>query len=177
MPANIVLTLTGKDRVGIVDELTSLLFKLGGNVETSRMARLGGEFAVIMLVALPAEKAAQLEQGLQSLTAQGYKVTTNQTEAGPATPQAGGRSYTLQVSGADHEGLIHEITHSLSQRGINIESLESGTHPAPITGTPLFSMQGQILVPPEAQAQPWQQDLEETAERLNLEIKLSAVAA
>ncbi len=171
MPANIVLTLTGKDRVGIVEELTRLLFNLGGNVETSRMAHLGGEFAVLMLVSLPAEKAAQLEQDLQALSAQGYKITTNQT----STPEAhaGWLPYKLEVSGADHEGLIHEITHSLSQRGINIESLETGTRPAPITGTPLFSMTAQILVPPAAQD--WQPDLDETAERLNVEIKVSAI--
>ena len=50
---NVVFTLTGTDRIGLVDDITELLLALDGNVETSRMARLGGEFAVLMLVSLP----------------------------------------------------------------------------------------------------------------------------
>ena len=39
MRANIVLTLTGTDRIGLVDEVTGMLLDLGANVEDSRMAR------------------------------------------------------------------------------------------------------------------------------------------
>ena len=52
MNKEIVLTLTGHDRVGIVKEITNVLVKHGGNVVNSRMARLGGEFAMLALVAL-----------------------------------------------------------------------------------------------------------------------------
>ena len=41
MNKNIVLTLTGHDRIGIVEEITNMFVKHGGNVEFSRMARLG----------------------------------------------------------------------------------------------------------------------------------------
>jgi len=57
MKRNLVLTLTGPDRIGIVEKVTGLLLERGGNVETSRMARLGGEFAVLMLVSLPPSAA------------------------------------------------------------------------------------------------------------------------
>ena len=42
MRTNIVFTLTGTDRIGLVNDLTELLLALDGNVEASRMARLGG---------------------------------------------------------------------------------------------------------------------------------------
>ena len=61
MPKTFVLTLTGPDRIGFVDEVTGLLLERGGNVETSRMARLGGEFAVLMLVSMPTEQFPSLE--------------------------------------------------------------------------------------------------------------------
>ena len=51
MQNNFVLTVTGPDRIGIVERVTGLLFERGANVETSRMARLGGEFAMLLLVA------------------------------------------------------------------------------------------------------------------------------
>ena len=50
MQRNLVLTLTGPDRIGIVEGVTKLLVDRDGNVEMSRMARLGGEFAILMLV-------------------------------------------------------------------------------------------------------------------------------
>ena len=56
MRTDIVMTLTGPDRVGIVEELTEALLGVRANVETSRMARLGGEFAVLMLVSVPSER-------------------------------------------------------------------------------------------------------------------------
>ena len=59
MRKNIVFTLTGTDRTGLVEEITKLLLDLGGNVETSRMARLGGEFAVLMLVSIPEPSTGQ----------------------------------------------------------------------------------------------------------------------
>lgn len=39
MPTNIVLILTGPDRVGLVEAMTKHLLDRGGNVETSRMTR------------------------------------------------------------------------------------------------------------------------------------------
>ena len=69
MQKNFVLTLTGPDRIGIVDEVTGLLLERGGNVETSRMARLGGEFAVLMLVSMPADRYSGLDDDLGRLTA------------------------------------------------------------------------------------------------------------
>src|SRR4051794_4672151 len=76
MQRQFVLTLTGPDRIGIVERVTRLLLDRGGNVETSRMARLGGEFAILSLVSMPAEQFAGLGADLESLAAEGYKVTT-----------------------------------------------------------------------------------------------------
>src|ERR1700678_2653527 len=80
MRKNFVLTLTGPDRIGIVKRVTGLLLDRGGNVETSRMARLGGEFAVLMLVSLPSEHCTDLDRNLEILATEGYKVTTTQAE-------------------------------------------------------------------------------------------------
>ena len=65
----IVFTLTGTDRVGIVDEVTQMLLDCGGNIETSRMARLGGEFAILVLVSLPSERLVTLEKAIPNLIA------------------------------------------------------------------------------------------------------------
>jgi len=174
MHSHIVLTLTGKDRVGIVEEITQLLVKLGGNVESSQMARLGGEFAILMLVALPAEQSAKLEQATPRLIQQGYKITISQTEPVPRESRAGWLAFQIEVEGADHEGIIHEIAQSLATRGISFESMETSTHLAPMSGSPLFRMTANIITPPDLAQQDWQAALTAAGRRLDVEITVTA---
>ncbi len=173
MPTNFVLTLTGPDRIGIVDEVTGLLLERDGNVETSRMARLGGEFAVLMLVSMPVEQFANLHRGLEGLTAQGYKATISPTAQTYAEAHRGWLPYRIEVRGADHEGIIHEVAHYLSEHGISIEAMDSESAPAPTSAVPLFSMTAQVIVPPALTGKGWEAGLEAIGSRLNLDITVS----
>lgn len=172
MATNLILTLTGPDRIGIVENLTGLLVARGGNVEISRMARLGGEFAILMLVTLRDEHVAALESDLETLAAQGYKVTTTRVPRTNAEAHPGWIPYHIEVHGADHEGIIQEVARYLAHRGINIESIESETTPAPISGVPLFTMTAEVAVPPELAAQDWKAGLEDLSHHLNVEIRV-----
>jgi len=175
MTSNIVLTLSGTDRIGIVEEVTKSLFEQGGNVETSRMARLGGEFAMIMLVSMPADKVDALDEGFKNLVSQGYKVTTIRTGQTYAEAHFGWLPYRIDVRGADHEGIIHEVARYLSQWGINIESMDTETVRAPISGSLLFTMSALVAVPPDLHAKGWEAALKEAGRRLNVDITLSPV--
>lgn len=172
MQAKAVVTLTGPDRVGIVDEVTGALLELDANVDTSRMARLGGEFAVLMLVSLPEEQLSGLEAGLEHLAQRGYKLTVTRTEERPAVVRTRAAAYRIDVSGADHEGIIHDIAHGLSELGINIESMETSTTPAPISATPLFSMKAVVAVPQDV-ADDWQSTLAEAAHQAGVDANVS----
>ena len=174
MRTNVVLTLTGRDRVGIVEELTGSLLELDGNVETSRMARLGGEFAVLMLVSLPSEHLGRLDESFVALTDQGYLVSVRPTDVAAAAAQPGWLSRQIEVRGADHEGIVHEIARSLARKGVNIEAMETSTTQAPISGTPLFMMTARIAVPPTLSNQNWEADLLEVARQLNVELEVTA---
>jgi glycine cleavage system transcriptional repressor len=174
---NLVLTLTGPDRIGIVENVTAVLVARGGNVEVSRMARLGGEFAILMLVALPAEQVAAIETDLDGLSAQGYKVTTTQVPQTHAETHPGWIAYHIEVHGADHEGIIQEVARYLSHRGINIETMESQTTPAPISGVPLFTMTAEVAVPPRLAREGWEAGLEDLSHHLDVEIRVGKVAA
>ncbi|WP_435017467.1 glycine cleavage system protein R [Tundrisphaera sp. TA3] len=174
MPSNFVLTLTGPDRIGIVEELTGLLLERGGNVETSRMARLGGEFAVLMLVSMEADRVSGLDDRLADLGTRGYKVAITPARHTYAEAHPGWVPYRIEVQGADHEGIIHEVARYLSGRGISIESMESESTPAPTSGSPLFSMTAQVVVPPGESQSGWEAGLESIGGRLNLDITVSA---
>ena len=170
-----VLTLTGPDGVGVVKKLTEVLLEHKGNVEASRMAHLGGEFAVLMLVSMPAETFLSLEKDLGELTKDGYKLTLSLTEEAPAELRAGWLPYQIKVHGADQEGIIHEVARYLAQHDINIESVDTITRPAPHSGTPFFTMTALVLVPPSLAGQDWSDGLDEVGDRLDVDIEASAV--
>jgi glycine cleavage system transcriptional repressor len=174
MPKNIVLTLTGRDKVGIVDNATSVIAKRGGNVESSRMARLGGEFAMLMLIALPDGEFENLGRDFQQLRGDGYQVSLLQTED-DSKKYGGWLPYEIEVTGADHEGIIHDISHHLAVQGINIESMDTSSTPAPMSGTPLFMMKGIVLVPPHMRFHVWSNTLEDIGDKLNVSVKIGMV--
>jgi glycine cleavage system transcriptional repressor len=175
MNKEMVLTLTGHDRVGIVDEITNVLVERGGNVETSRMARLGGEFAMLALVALDEKDLPALETDFQKLRGKGFQITLLKTQGDQAKKYAGWLPYQIEVFGADHEGIIHEIAHHLAQQGINIEDMETTTEPAPMSGTPLFKMQATVLAPPQLPFHKWSDALQEIGDKLNVNITVAMV--
>ncbi|MDO9300998.1 MAG: ACT domain-containing protein [Anaerolineales bacterium] len=174
MPKNIVLTLTGRDKVGIVENVTSVIAKRNGNVESSRMARLGGEFAMLMLITVSDKEFANLDQDFQQLRGEGYQVSILQTED-DSKKYAGWLPYEIEVTGADHEGIIHDISHHLATQGINIESMDTSSTPAPMSGTPLFMMKGVVLVPPQLTFHVWSDVLEEIGDKLNVSVKVEMV--
>jgi len=170
MKRDIILTLTGPDRIGIVREVTGLLLAHGANVEISRMVRLGGEFAVLMQVALPQGITAELDSDLSVLIAQGYKVSTSELNRPETKAPEGWKSFRIEVQGTDHEGIIHEVSEYLSGLGANIESISSETTPAPTTGSPLFAMTALVVVPPDLAIPDWKAGFDAIGSKLNVEI-------
>lgn len=168
-----ILTLTGPDRVGIVGEVTGLLLERGGNVETSRMARLGGEFAVLMLVTIPETRLMELASAFDGLKARGYQVSATQAGQSEGDGHAGWLAYRVEVRGADHEGIIHEVARYLSSVGISIESAESESAPAPTSGVPLFAMNAEVIAPPGLPEAEWRAALNEIGARMNLDVSVS----
>lgn len=174
MPKNIVLTLTGRDKIGIVDNVTSVIAKHGGNVAASRMTRLGGEFAMLMLVTASDAEFASLDADFQQMRSEGYQVILQQTED-DSKKYAGWLPYEIEVTGADHEGIIHEISHHLASQSINIENMDTSSAPAPMSGTPLFMMKGVVLVPPHLNLHVLSDELEEIGDKLNVNVKVEMV--
>ena len=67
--AYVVLTAVGPDRVGIVDDISGSVTAAACNIEESKMAVLGGEFAVIMLVSGASARVDSLVRSLPAVSA------------------------------------------------------------------------------------------------------------
>lgn len=135
----LVVTASGEDKIGIVDRLAGKIAEIGCNIEESRMAVLGGQFALIMLISGPWNALSKLESQMEKLGVQLglsiiHKRTGKRDRAQAAVP------YTVDVVAMDHAGIVHDLAAFFSRNGINIEELQTHTYPAPHTGTPMFSV-------------------------------------
>lgn len=173
MSTHLVFSFVGPDRTGLVERLTGVIARRGGNLEDARMAVLGGEFAVIMLVTVEAGGREILEEELRRVAGElGLLVLVKETAARPAA--APGEPCTVSVHGADHEGIVHPIAHALAGRGATIVDLKSWVTAAPVTGTDLFSMTLQVLAPTDVALADLERHLQEVADRLNVDIGVSS---
>ena len=135
----LVITASGDDQVGLVDRLSSKIAESGCNIQESRMAVLGGQFALIMLLSGAWNALSKLEGQLGSLGEQLgltiiHKRTQKREKTKPAVP------YSVEVVSMDHPGIVRDLAMFFSKNGINIEELQTDTYPAPHTGTSMFSV-------------------------------------
>jgi glycine cleavage system regulatory protein len=78
---------------------------------------------------------------------------------------------SLEVVGQDRPGIVREITHALSGRGINVEELATECVSAPMSGEPLFQAKAKILVPANVALDKLRQTLEGVLEGLTVELE------
>ena len=138
MRAYSVISVIGPDRPGIVDELSRIAAEGRCNIEDSRMAHLGGDFALIMLLAgekpVLEEAAGRIRKWGEE---RGMSMLSHPTSAPgkPAIPSA-----EIEIEMPDQPGIVSRVTRFLAERGANVENLETSLRPAPFTGTPTFAM-------------------------------------
>ena len=169
-----LLTAVGGDRLGIVDDLTSVILNRRCNIEESRMAVLGGEFAIILLFSGDEAGVGKLLEELPARGAElGLGISVKKTVPPRTDPQA--RPYLLESVSLDTPGIVHSVTSLLRRYQVNIEDLETETTPAPWTGAPLFSMRARLSVPGGTPVARLREELEDLEAETNLDVKLTPI--
>jgi glycine cleavage system transcriptional repressor len=168
----LVVTIVGPDRRGIVEKITGVMLNYAANIEESKMARLGGEFAVIMLLSLPGEKEGELLANLDALNEHELTIISRPTNLSRLERFKGYVPYEISVLGADHEGIVHSVAQYLTSERMNIETLDTHVTQAPISGTPLFSMYAVVQAPPDLTLAKLRQKLAEVADELGVDIEV-----
>jgi glycine cleavage system regulatory protein len=142
----LVLTIIGPDRPGLVDSLAREIAALGGNWEESRLVRLAGQFAGVLLVTIDTARTDQLAAAVRKLDASGLQVQVHATKS-PASSPPQAPHYKLEVTGNDRPGIIRDIARILAERNINVEDLHSEVASAPMSGDPMFVARFEVIVP------------------------------
>jgi len=174
MFVHLILTIIGLDRPGLVQLVAGRVADHGGNWLESRMCHLGGQFAGIARVEVPAERTAELSAALQQLEAQGLRVSVDASEGAVVRP--GGVAATLELVGNDRPGILRNVTSVLAAHGVNVEELSSECVSAPMGGGNLFQARVRVLVPSSVKVEAVRVDLEKIAADLMVDLSLRSEA-
>lgn len=134
------------------------------------MSRLAGKFAGIVLVTVADRRLEALVADLTDLSTQGLQVVVERT-ADPVEP--GSQRLSLELLGADHPGIVAEISASLATRNVSIEELSTEVRETPMAGGTLFEARAVLNAPPDANTDELRSLLEGLAHELMVEIRLS----
>ena len=176
MPHNALLILaTGRDRPGIVDRISGLVYEAGCNLEDSRMGILGGEFSLMVLITGGAESLKRVAAGMPALERElELFVKLKETIAGPEARRSLEPALTCRIEAVamDHPGIVHKLTRMLAGERINVARLDTARTNAPVSGTPMFSMEMDVEVPAGVSIPSLRARLQAWAESENIDLDL-----
>jgi len=172
---HVAVTAVGADRPGIAAAVAKVLFDHGGNIEDSRMAILGGHFAMMLIVALPAgAEAAALERSLDAPARALDLIVAVRPVAEVSAEHAEGTQYVVTVYGADKPGIVYRVCTALSAHRVNVTDLATRVVPG---DEPIYVMILEATVPAGADAAAVEADLKSLAADLSVDLSFHPLEA
>ena len=174
MKTYFILSAIGKDRPGIVADVSEVIYECGGNIEDSSMSLLRNHFALLLLFSTEREGVNQkLTSGLKRLECEKnltifYSPITFE-EAYPKSEEQTDR-FKITTSGVDHAGIVFKVCRLLADRKVNIIDMETRRVLSAESGTPLFEMDIDIEVPRSVSEQGLREDLHHLANELVIDL-------
>ena len=170
---HLILTAVGPDRVGLVQKIAEFIARHGCNIEDSKMAVFCGEFAVIVLISGESADLVRIGRDYREIeTETGLAISIKIPSTRP--PPESFLPYTLTASCMDHPGIVYRISAVLSGAGVNIESMETKTYAAPVSGTPIFQLEASLAVPTRTNINQLRERFGAIQREENIDIELTA---
>jgi len=118
----VLLSISGKDRTGIVRDVAGALLNIDASIEDSTMTALRGRFTMMLIVHL-AEKSSlgELKAALSDLEqrtdliVQSQSISEEEVASVPKEPDC-----VITVSGANRPGIVHAVSDILARCGAEI---------------------------------------------------------
>ncbi len=170
MKAHLVVTIISPDRPGVVDAVSQTVVNHGANWESSRMVRLGGRFAGVLLASVVPERADALEAALHALEVDGLRLII---ERAKVRADVKGRTLTIELLGQDRPGIVHDISAALARREVNVEELHTECDDAPMGGGQLFKLRALLRGSTNLDLDELRDTLEGVANDLMVDISLA----
>ena len=161
-----IITAVGPDHPGMAHALAQQLFDLNCNLEDTTMTRLSGQFAMILVVAPPADLTLEsLEAQLQSLH-DSHGLTID-IAAATATQVSESPRHILTAYGPETSGLLARVTHVLAERAVNVTDVQTRLASAGMAYVMLFELE----LPPDLRADALEAELRHRAPDLQISLR------
>lgn len=120
-----MLSLVGKDRPGLVAQVSAALCKAGCNLGDSSMARLGSNFSIMVMVQWHGT-IEQLNEIVQPIS-QTLILTPHIDELPGGMEHYVEPDVRISIYAKDRLGIVEDVTTALAEAGLNILHLDSNT--------------------------------------------------
>jgi len=165
------VSVVGKDRPGIVADVSRILFEQGCNIEDSTCTILSGQFAMILVVHHPKiTTAAELDPAFEEVRSKkGLMVTLYPLKDEEVVHEKAfiGHPHIISVYGADRPGIVYKVTSELASRKVNITDLN--TQVVGSKERPVYVMVLEVDIPEAVDMK----DLEKEFDRIRKELSVS----
>jgi len=149
-----ILSVSARDRSGIIAELSGALFELGGNVLSATQTVLHDYFAMMILCTMNESVAPEdIRSKLDERVASEFNLYITKRQPTAIEPNLT-RTYIITLIGPDKPGVLHALTSYLASKRINIDDLSCQT------AEDEFLVICQVSVPNELDVSALQADLE-----------------
>ncbi len=176
MKTYFILSAIGKDRPGIVADVSEVIFGCGGNIEDSSMSLLRNHFALMLLFSTDKEEVDQkLSSDLKRLEWEKnltvFFTPISFEEAHPGD-RGGSDRFKINTSGIDHAGIVFKVCRLLADREVNIIDMKTHRITSAESGTPIFEMDIDLEVPRSPSEERLRNDLHRLADELMIDLVL-----
>ncbi|MEO0508264.1 MAG: ACT domain-containing protein [Verrucomicrobiota bacterium] len=168
MDSVLVLTISGQDRAGLVEQLAEVIAAHNGNWEHCRMAHLAGRFVGLLEVTVHGDHQQDLEVALRTIENLDVMIAAGATKSA-LQPL---RQFNLEVVGSDQPGIVRDVFKALAASGVNVEELSTRAFSAPSSGGQLFEAKARLACTAEVDREAIRQSLEQIAQDIMVDIKL-----
>mgnify|MGYP005809673263 CR=1 FL=1 len=167
------LTFICDDRPGIVMEVSKVLYESKFNIEDSSSTLLMGVFSMILIVSVEnGYTPLKVKKSFAHLINRfNMSISVRKLKTLKRVPQK--ETFIISIYGADHPGIVYNITKALAEREINIIDLQTK-----VTGnidTPVYVMVLEVVLPEGGIDNMWQEHLKDTARKIGTDINIRQV--
>ena len=165
-----ILLSVGRDRPGIVDDVSTFLFEREANIEDSRMAVMGGQFTIMTLFSCDPAQLGIIQEEVVKLKDVGLETSLHEADEPTAQPGGTALPLKLDVTAMDHPGIVQRIVHIFHLHHVNIQSLRTQVLSAPLSGAPLFTLNIEAAVPIATSIADFKEQLLLQAAEMNIDL-------
>ncbi len=170
------LTIIGRDRPGIVSQVTEILFQSGFNIADSSCSILGGQFSMILIISNPEiSTREEFSNAFSTLEENNLSVYIRTLKSGgEIRPELEGELCMISVYGADKPGIVYQVAKELGDRNINITDLNTKLIGDKLK--PVYVMMLEAMLPENTELEEVEAWMKSLKEKLQVDISVRSLA-